>query len=136
MKRASLLISFVGLFVILFGTLFCAGSSQRFSPSTQRLITLLDKKSSEGESLVFTEAEMKRFLVTQKGDVYIVHGIISVDDEFNPADLEKMGVIISQRQENRLSASIPIALLKQLGKMRGIRFIEVDTTVHQRKNLR
>lgn len=119
----------VGLLLFLFA---CAGQSAQYSAYSLRLMHEIDQAPKAQGQPLLSEGLKKKFGIrdTQSGPV--VHAFIRTGPEFDLKQVEKLGVTHQSKVGELHTVIIPVRYLKKLGRVKGIKQIEISTPVSLR----
>ena len=122
------------------GMLVCSHHSAQYSPFTQRFLHEFEQsqesKSRESREIILSRRMIEQFLIRKSDQGYVVHGVIQVDGSLNPADLQPLNITIQNQREELWTVIIPVHSLRPLGRIRGVRRIEIDAPVTQKERHR
>ena len=108
-------------------------TQDRYSAVTKRFLTHVESNIKKAQlykrPLTFSKSVMKEFLVKKINNDLIVRSLMLVNSGLNEANLSDLGITINSKIGNIWTAEIPVRSLSQLGKIRGLDFIEIDTPV-------
>ena len=115
---------------------FAVGSyaqSVHFTSKTKNLVLKVQNLNKLKSTSTRTTAELKIFYqVRTIKDQNYVGALIQVYPEIDQKALESLGVIISCKITNIWSVLIPLSALEKLGEIRGLKYVDVNVTAHQK----
>jgi subtilisin family serine protease len=107
--------------------------SVHFTSKTKNLVLKVQNLNKLKSTSTQTTAELKNFYqVRTIKDQSYVGALIQVYPEIDQKALESLGVIISSKITNIWSVLIPLSALEKLGEIRGLKYVDVNVTAHQK----
>ncbi len=111
-------------------------TQDRYSAVTKRFLTHIESNVKKAQlfkrPLTFSKSLMKEFLIKKINNDLVVRSLILVNSGLYEARLSDFGITINSKIGNIWTVKIPVRSLSQLGKIKGLDFIEIDTPVKTR----